>query len=367
MWNITIRDQQNNKLADVDAMSVSIRDYINSEGVALVRIPAIIPSPTTGIASVNIAMTNGFLETWNRVEIYLIDYNSTGTKTKSLIWQGYIRNADDYLTYTEIECVDFWGYADMKRLTSKDYTTDTSVSEIASWAMNTINAVNDTGFSLVVTTSQTMKLKIEHGNSFADVLRQFVQIGLEILPKDNKLLIGDAVGRDLTGDNGITLYYNYKSPSSANIEIPRKIERFGIENANTVFWKSNTGSGKITNRTSGDEISVFKDYSEVPDSEAIEMATELVNNNSESEREIEIIPKTGDFKMGDILIGDLLRVRIDTENPLMNTDSILRVVGFQTDRTTGHHIGSITVGNKKIREVGVKNIQQELRKLQSRV
>lgn len=368
MYELEFFDKSRNRLGKVEALSASIKDSFNSESVVIAKVPAIVTSPTSGKTKVSPGVTDGFYDEWNPVNVYLVSTDANNVKTRTLRFSGYVRNSDDYTYYSDLEIVDFWGYAELKKLPAQDFSDDPhSGTEILTWAINYINSVFDTGLKIESRTTKTTETKIEFGNSLNDVLSRLVQDGFEITLEGDTIVLGEFLGRDLTGDDGVTLKYSYKSPDSANISLPKRIKRTGVERANAVYWKAKDGSGISRSETAEDEIAVFRDYSDTPTDQARTRAEELIASNDQADKEIDLLPVGNALKVGDVLPGDLIRVRIESFNPLLTTDALYRVIEIKTDGFYANSIGQITVGNQKIREYGEGYLLKEIRRLQARV
>jgi len=210
-----------------------------------------------------------------------------------------------------------------------------------------------------------MDMEVEHGRSLTSVIEEAIEFGGEVKVEFPNIFIGEFVGRDLTGTNGVTLYNDFQDSQGSNILAPQDVRLLGSDKANGVFWKSKSGEGRSTFVGNDELICLYKEYEDDSSATALEKANTYVDEYQTPTSEIVVVPKPDAFPIGSLQIGDLVRLFINNENPYLNTDMNMRIVEIGVDENSWY-VSQIKLSDKAVKRFGERELRKQLRRVQLR-
>lgn len=364
-WQVDLHDRLDNFIASFGAINVSFYSELNSEGVARFEVATFDTNKQTNEST--LSKKAGKLKSWLRVKIYLVERYPDQKTKKTKQWEGYIQNLKKTDYTIEVNCTDFFGWAEMKKTALETKYENTNISTIASNVLNSINGVKNTGWSLSSDFSSTTTYELKQGTSFSEIIAQIIEAGGEIEATYPNIKITSLAGRDLTGITGKSLFFNYKNPDGSNIQNPSRIDEDGGEKVNSVYYTYKSGEDTLNGvyRSIGadeEEIAIFRDFWEADAGSASQKAQKIIQFGEEGVS-IPITPKNGYFRFEDFEVGDLVRLTIKSENEYKNFNQNFRILSKKVNKGD-YFISELQLGEKKIIKYGNEEVRRQLRRLQ---
>lgn len=168
-------------------------------------------------------------------------------------------------------------------------------------------------------------IQSKKGASYADILNELVgKIGGEYRVEKNRIIYKETIGADKTQiGNFVEFSSTIESPNANNI-LDVQVDYLGRDIATTLILNSASGSVVRTGDTS--EFGHLDDFLYVNEGDVNQQANESITKRQKRQRNIKIDVDASVYAMSDIVIGDIVQVRVERNNVLLDMQLKLKVI-----------------------------------------
>jgi hypothetical protein len=282
---------------------------------------------------------------WNKVELYEI-----GDENGDPIFSGVILTPEISLTNLIVNCSNEKRYLQKKIIFEEKSWVNVSVQNILIELKNESNARdggirgNLTYFTDVV---DTVTKDFNKGTTYYEILTTIAkQLGVEWDVVKNEIRVLKTIGTDRSlagsGDDFVELVYSSESPNENNISASRD-KHYGNLMATSLIGKSGTTYYEKTKNT--DEFGHLEATISFQDGDLSDQVNSYLDENSGiiSNREISANTTRIDFRK--LNVGDLVKIRIDVNNPQLDIDDSLKVLRTDVKFVNGETDVNISLAN----------------------
>ena len=364
-----ITDIDDNKLANFQPIKQSYSLRLNGNTQAMIVASSITTSSGTGESKLAEYIDNGALDEWRRVYLYY-----QFPDEKRLLFHGWTIRPSDSPIMSELNCVGFLQYADMKIITNTITYTGTNIGTILSAEWGKISTRYRTNIEIETNTTARMtgEYTIQKGQSFGSVLRELLGFGIEFEYRlkmvDGKrvgvLYVDNTVGGNFDVPEGVTLKFKYSDQYASNIDPTQNVQRLGGEKSNFVYARGKTTTSIKQDIIAGEEeIGHTLSLRNEDGASLATKAQEYLDQHKSPDVVFEVELNKVDFKVGDFKPGDNVPIFVDIQNPRLNVDDNYRIV--ETGVSVGSdYIDTLKVGKKPLSVVGFENVINRIKKLE---
>jgi len=264
-----------------------------------------------------------FVKAYNKVQLYTIE-----SGVDVLRWSGYMSKPSFDLQNVVVECSDEKRFMENKMIFVQKSYTAVSVADILNELATEANARSGgTRGNLSYSTDRTDLITkvFEAGTDYYTIINTIAkELESEWKVVENQIILNTMIGTDrTTGANFLELKSNIGSMNESNIaNIAGTIDGSAI--VTSVIGKA--GASAVNKTQNIAEFGHVERAVVFTDGDLSSQVDSYMNQRSEDQREIgvEVNPERVDFR--NCNVGDLLKLRIERSNPLLDLDASVKVI-----------------------------------------
>lgn len=277
---------------------------------------------STGSLSFSIpisATQTEFLQRFRKISLYILD----GVNDE-LVWTGYIEDIEDDFEKFTISCKDEKHFLKNKIIyETKRFNVD--MGDALSTLTSEANArAGNSFFSYENSITTTIDKTFEKGSDYYTIIQSLAELlNAEWNVLFGKIYFKSTIGIDRsTGSDFVEFVSNIDSPNEDNIKF--KGIRRGSEIGTAILGKAGaTYSDKSDLLTIFGRIERFVSFEE---GSADDQTQEYLDLHKTPQREIEIFITDNTIDFRKVNVGDIVSVRINRNNPLIDVNDTLKVI-----------------------------------------
>lgn len=241
------------------------------------------------------------------------------------MFHGWIFNIEGGQIFTRIQLLNVRFYL-QKKVNPADRTLTGTPESVCSQMMSIIEGITTTNFvqfSDNETSNSSHTIQIKKGESLAQVLDQFIDLGYEYYFRDGTVVIGKDIGNTIKKP----LVYNCRDISGTTIDYNANFSISGARAFNDVM----TGSSNLKSSNVPSGFDYITSFSDLDSQEAADSFVQE-RSNGYAEYDVRLLPEK--WCIGEIRAGDYVNVSIKIDKydcGLFNRRELIRVSSVRTE------------------------------------